>query len=186
MAFIGIDLGTTNIKAALYDGDRLSCLAACTRSVVYNREGVRVKFNADNTVDTVLEILRELGNMGTRVDMITITGQAESLVLLGKEHRPLRPAISWMDERSAAECGELAGKFSPEAYYAVTGQKSVIPTWPATKILRLSRAEPDVIKRTAIFIMIKDYIAYRLTGVLAAEKSIATFSFYPESVPRIR
>lgn len=178
MTFIGIDLGTTNVKAALYDGDRLSCLATCTRSVVYNRDGSRVEFDADGMVDTVLEMLRELGNMGTRVDMITLTGQAESLVLLGKEHRPLRPAISWMDERSVAECGELAGKFSPEAYYAVTGQKSVIPTWPATKILHLSRTEPDIISRTAIFIMIKDYIAYRLTGILAADKSIATFSFY--------
>jgi xylulokinase len=178
VAFIGIDLGTTNIKAALYDGDRLSCLATHSRPVVYHREGSRVEFDADGMADTVFEMLRELGNTETCVDMITLTGQAESLVLLGKDHRPLRPAISWMDERSAAECGELAGKFSPEVYYAVTGQKSVIPTWPATKILRLSRAEPDVLKRTAIFVMIKDYIAYRLTGVLAAEKSIATFSFY--------
>jgi xylulokinase len=178
MAFIGIDLGTTNIKAALYDGSRLFCAVLCSRPVVYKREGSRVEFDADVMAHTVLEMLRELGDRGTRVDGITLTGQAESLVLLGKDYRPLRPAISWMDERSFAECEELAGKFSPGTYYAVTGQKSIIPTWPATKILHLSRAEPDIINRTAIFTMIKDYIAYRLTGVLAADKSIATFSLY--------
>jgi xylulokinase len=178
MAFIGIDLGTTNIKAALYDGSRLSCAALCSRPVVYKRKGNCVEFDADDMAGTVLEMLRELGDRGTRVDGITLTGQAESLVLLGKDSKPLRPAISWMDERSVAECEELAGKFSPETCYAVTGQKSVIPTWPATKILHLSRTEPGIISRTAIFTMIKDYMAYRLTGILAADKSIATFTLY--------
>jgi xylulokinase len=186
MAFIGIDLGTTNIKAALYaekDG-ALSRVAISSRPMAYNRNQREVEFDADGVVAIVLDLLRELGNKGAaengkfRVKQIALTGQAESLILLGKVMRPLCPALSWMDERSGAECEELAKNFSPEECYAVTGQKAVIPTWPATKILHLSHAKPDIITKTAKFIMLKDYVAYRLSGVMAADKSIATFSFY--------
>jgi xylulokinase len=182
MAFIGIDLGSTNIKGALFNGETLTRLALCSRPVLYTRREKLVEFDADAVVNTVLEILRELGrsaeNAGVSVRQIALTGQAESLVLLGKNGRPLRHAISWMDERSAAECRELAGRFTREDCYAVTGQKAIIPTWPATKILHLSHSEPDVIAKTAAYIMLKDYAAYCLCGVMAADKSIATFSLY--------
>ncbi|MDR2617579.1 MAG: hypothetical protein LBC62_01800, partial [Treponema sp.] len=182
MAYIGIDLGSTNIKGALFGGETLTRLSFCSQPVVYTRRGKEVEFDADAVVQTVLEILRKLGRSaegaGVSIRQIALTGQAESLVLLGKNGRPLRPALSWMDERSAAECRELAGQFAPERCYDVTGQKAVIPTWPATKILCLSRTEPDVTARTAVYIMLKDYVAYRLSGIMAADKSIATFSLY--------
>jgi xylulokinase len=177
--FIGIDLGTTNLKAALYSGPTLTQTAISSRPLEYTREESRVEFDADAVTDAVIDMLRELGRKAADpVAMITLTGQAESLILLGKDGRPLRPAISWMDERSSAECQKLSSMFSPEEVYAVTGQKAIIPTWPATKIMNLSRTEPDIIARTAAFIMLKDYIAYRLSGVMAADKSIATFSLY--------
>jgi xylulokinase len=186
MIFIGIDLGTTNIKAALYaeKNGALSRMAISSCPMMYTRSRREVEFDADKVVETVLELLKELENKGIAdngnftVKQIALTGQAESLILLGKDMRPLRPALSWMDERSSAECEELAKSFSPEECYAVTGQKAIIPTWPATKILHLSRTEPDIISKTATFIMLKDYVAYRLSGVMAADKSIATFSFY--------
>jgi xylulokinase len=202
MAYIGVDLGSTNIKAALYitggqgaahtaiSGDEVKAdrevplfrAAMCTRPVDYTRKDQRVEFNADAVVAAVIDMLRELGTEASlrnaRIKQISLTGQAESLILLGKNGRPLRPAISWMDERSKAECLELAQRFSPEECYAVTGQRAIIPTWPATKILYLSRTEPEIISETAFYIMLKDYVAYRLCGVLAADKSIATFSMY--------
>jgi xylulokinase len=141
--------------------------------------GNRVEFDADAVADAVCDMLRELGGKAPDpVTMITLTGQAESIILLGKNGRPLRPAISWMDERSSVECCELSGQFSPEEVYAVTGQKVIIPTWPVTKIMNLSHTEFDVFSRTIIFTMLKDYIAFRLSGVMAADKSIATFSLY--------
>jgi xylulokinase len=179
MTFIGIDLGTTNLKAALYSGPALTQIAVSSRPLDYTRVENRVEFDADAVADAVFDMLRELGGKASDpVTMITLTGQAESLILLGKNGSPLRPAISWMDERSSAECRELSRQFSSEEIYAVTGQKAIIPTWPATKIMHLSCTEPDIFARTAAFIMLKDYIAFRLSGVMAADKSIATFSLY--------
>lgn len=177
MAYIGVDLGSTNIKAALYD-DSVKRVALCTREIEYFREDKRVEFNADQYFRTVIDLLNELNRHGLPIEEITLTGQAESLVLLGKDGRPLCNAISWMDERSEAECIELSKEFDEETCYSITGQKSIIPTWPATKILHLAHHEPEIISRTRFYVLLKDYIAYRLCGKLVCDKSIATFTFY--------
>jgi len=178
--FIGVDLGSTNIKAALYQGKTLTLVAFCSRPMEYFRRGTIVEFDADAVVGSVTEMLMELGSKAPAgsIRTITLTGQAESIILLDKNYKPVRQAISWMDERSAAECEELSGHVTAEEIYRVTGQKAVIPTWPATKILHLAKAEQEVLAKTAFFVLLKDYVAYKLSGVMAADKSIATFSFY--------
>jgi xylulokinase len=182
-AYIGIDLGSTNIKAGLYGmGNGLERIVLLSRPLEYSRDGHMVEFSADAVLDTVFELLCGLGKTASEKNLtireITLTGQAESLVLLGADGKPLRPAISWMDERSGAECKEIAAAVASSEYYGVTGQKGVYPTWPATKILHLTRNESGVIAKTKTFVLLKDYIAYRLSGRLAADKSIATFSSY--------
>ncbi|NQT59273.1 MAG: hypothetical protein HQ557_09855 [Bacteroidetes bacterium] len=177
MAYIGIDLGSTNIKAALYDNS-VKRIAIKSRKVDYFRKDKRVEFNADEYFSAVIDLLKELSQYGLPIQEITLTGQAESLILLGENRKPLCNAISWMDERSEAACLELAKKFDEKICYAVTGQKSIIPTWPATKILHLAHHEPDIFAKTQFYVLLKDYIAYRLCGKLVCDKSIATFSFY--------
>lgn len=81
-----------------------------------------------------------------------------------------------MDERSTAECLELAEKFPPEVCLAVTGQMAVMPTWPAAKILWLRNNRPNIYKKAAAYMMLKDYIVYCFTGKKLADMSITTFS----------
>ena len=178
--FAGIDLGSTNIKAALYKGETLTRIAYCSRPVEYFKQGSRVEFDGDAFIKSMLEMLKELGEKVPpgSISSVTLTGQAESLILLDKNYKPLRHAISWMDERSAAECEELSRQFTGDEIYRITGQKAVIPTWPATKIINLAQKEPECIANTAFFVLLKDYAAYKLSGILQADKSIATFSFY--------
>lgn len=177
--YAGIDLGSTNIKIALYDAefhlvDRRSC------PVSYIRENGVVEFDACTYFDELVALLGEIvrENHVTQLRELALTGQAESLVVLGKDGAPLMNAVSWMDERSVAECEELAQRFSPEVCEAVTGQMSVLPTWPATKILWLKHNRPEVYGNAATYMLLKDYIVYRLTGEKLADMSIATFSFY--------
>ena len=68
---------------------------------------------------------------------LALTGQAETLLLLDESGHPLMNAISWMDERSQAECEQLSRRFTPGQVEAVTGQLSMLPTWPATKLVWL-------------------------------------------------
>ena len=177
--YIGIDLGSTNIKTALYD-ENMNLRDRRSIPVTYIRESGFVEFDGDEYVTNLLTLLGDMlrDNHVDAVSEIAFTGQAESLVVVGENGRPLMNVISWMDERSVAECDELAKLFSKEECEMVTGQQAVLPTWPATKILWLKKNRPDVYENAKFYMLLKDYVIYRLTGNMLSDMSIATFSFY--------
>ena len=177
--YCGIDLGSTNIKIAVYDED-FKLIDRQSRSVKYIRENGFVEFDAKAYCHALMELLGIMAaqNNFRSIRQIAFTGQAESLVVLGADGEPLMNAISWMDERSTEECKLLAEQFSHETCEAVTGQMAVLPTWPATKILWLKRNRPEIYDAAATYMLLKDYVVYCLTGEKKCDMSIATFSFY--------
>ena len=181
MRLVSIDLGSTNLKVMAYN-QNFERVWETSRAVEYDRNGKFVEFNAETYFDDLADMLGEMAKSG-KVDTnepchITLTGQAESLVVLGKNMKPLMNAISWMDERSEEECEYISTLVSDDECYRVTGQCAVLPTWPATKILWLKKHRPEVYDNAYKYVLLKDYIAYRLSGKLFCECSIATFSFY--------
>ena len=177
--YCGIDLGSTNIKIALYSED-FALIDRQSRPVSYIRDGGFVEFDAACYCQTLSELLGAMvkENHVSALKQIAFTGQAESLVVLGADGVPLMNAISWMDERSTEECRILEQYFSHEVCEAVTGQMAVLPTWPATKILWLKKNRPEIYEGAQTYMLLKDYVVYYLTGVKKADMSIATFSFY--------
>ena len=181
MYYIGVDLGTTNIKVAIYTGE-MKLVDRQSYPVEYIRAGGLVEFDAEvycgNIMKLIGSMISENKVPGDQVAQITFTGQAESLVVLDAEGKTLMNAISWMDERSVQECETLGAQFTHEQIEAVTGQMAVLPTWPATKILWLKNNKPEIYGKAATYMMLKDFVVYRLTGRKVADMSIATFTFY--------
>ena len=176
--YIGVDLGSTNLKAALYD-ENLTCIDQKSLPVAYIRQGEFIEFDGEKYFDDLVTVLRELAQQHPGdITQIAFTGQAESLICLDKTGKPLYNAISWMDERSTQECTILEKQFTPDMCHRITGQQAVLPTWPATKILWLKRNRPEIFENVATYMLLKDYMVYRLTGIMSADMSIATFSFY--------
>ena len=177
--YAGIDLGSTNIKVALYD-ENLKLIDRQSRPVEYIRDCGFVEFDALKYAEELAALLADMtkANGITEIKEMAFTGQAESLVVLDGEGKPLMNAISWMDERSTEECAELSKQFDAATCEAVTGQMAVLPTWPATKILWLKRNRPEVYDNAATYMLLKDYVVFYLTGMKKADMSIATFSFY--------
>ena len=181
MYYIGVDLGSTNIEVALYTQE-MKLVDRQSYPVDYIRENGFVEFDADKYFESLTKLI---GTMITanqipadQVSQITLTGQAESLVVVDKNGNTLMNAISWMDERSVEECKVLSEQFSPAEIEAVTGQMAVLPTWPATKILWLKNNRPDIFENAGTYMMLKDFVVYKLTGKMLADMSIATFTFY--------
>ena len=177
--YCGIDLGTTNIKIAIYS-ENFKLIDRQSRPVEYIRDGGFVEFNAVTYCEILVDLLGAMvkENNIKAIRQIAFTGQAESLVVLGANGVPLTNAISWMDERSTEECKILEKQFPHEICEAVTGQMAVMPTWPATKILWLQRNKPEVYAAADTYMLLKDYVVYYLTGEKKCDMSIATFSFY--------
>lgn len=188
MGIIAIDLGTTNIKVAAYTDDLVPA-GLESHSVVYDRRGDFVEFDAEAYFETIVSLIAACRRaapavLGDGPAHLVLTGQAESLVVVDRDGRPLRGGISWLDMRSQKECAELAERFDKDACYRITGQPEIIPTWPLTKILWLRRNEPELFSRIAKFLLIKDYILYRLTGRYVGEHSIYPFSHYFDVVKK--
>ena len=181
MYYIGVDLGSTNIKVAIYTQD-MQLVDRQSVPVDYIRENGFVEFDAERYFDGLTSLFRSMVESNNidpnQISQITLTGQAESLVVVDKDGKTLMNAISWMDERSVQECQELEKQFSPKEIEAVTGQMAVLPTWPATKILWLKHNRPEIFNQAATYMMIKDFVVYKLTGKKLADMSIATFTFY--------
>ena len=177
--YIGVDLGSTNIKAAIYN-ENMQLLDRQSIPVSYIRNNGFVEFDAKAYFLDLTALLGQMlrKNSITSVRQIAFTGQAESLVVIDVAGEPLMNAISWMDERSVEECKTLSEQFDAATCEAITGQMAVLPTWPATKILWLKQHRPEVYNNAATYMLLKDYIVFCLTGKKVADMSIATFSFY--------
>ena len=177
--YCGIDLGSTNIKVAIYSED-FKLIDRQSRPVDYIRENGFVEFDPARYCRILLHLLGDMvqENHITSIRQIAFTGQAESLVVLDADGNPLMNAISWMDERSTEECKILEQQFPHEVCEAVTGQMAVLPTWPATKILWLKRNRPEIYNAAATYMLLKDYVVWLLTERKCCDMSIATFSFY--------
>ncbi|HHE6468276.1 TPA: L-fuculokinase [Providencia rettgeri] len=182
MNIIAIDLGTTNIKVSIYD-NKLTLLSMLSETVNYHHVDQIVEFDPAYYFDRIKLMIEKSALVGKTVNQqdvvqIVLTGQAESLVLLDKEHLPTYPAISWLDMRSQKECDELSSIFDETICYRTTGQPKLIPTWPISKMLWINRHRPDVFSRTKHYLLLKDYIVFRLSGRMLGDYSIYSFSHY--------
>lgn len=177
--FVGVDLGSTNIKVAFYS-EKMELVDRQSIPVKYITEGGVVEFDAAKYCSDLVGLLAKTAkdNNVKSITEIAFTGQAESLVVIGKDGKPLMNAISWMDERSVKECEVLDKQFPHNVCEEKTGQMAVLPTWPATKILWLKNNKPEIFNAAETYMLLKDYVVFYLTGKKFADMSIATFSFY--------
>ena len=170
-ALVGLDVGTSSTKA----------IAVAPDGAVIARAGGehRVSTPAPGQSEQDPELwwraaeaaLAELGVPD--VAGIGLSGQMHGLVLLDERLRPLRPAILWNDQRTAAECEEIERAVGLERLIELTGNRA-LTGFTAPKLLWVRRHEPDVYARIAHVLLPKDYVRLRLTGELATDVSDAS------------
>jgi len=176
-----IDLGTTVIKFSLYD---LKLKEACNYSLKYNLDTSSnfIEFDAEKYWNIckkgVKELILKSKINPEKIISISLSSQAETLVILDREGKPLRKAISWLDSRSGKECNILKDNFNIDDGYRITGQPDIVTTWPITKILWIKRNEKEIFDRAYKYLLLKDYIIYKFTGKFISEYTVYNFSYY--------
>ncbi|NTX25801.1 xylulokinase [Burkholderia pyrrocinia] len=174
---IGLDLGTSGVKAVLLDRDG-AVRASASRSLSVSRPRPRWSEQAprdwwDAACGALAELVADARAAGVDphdIGALGLTGQMHGATLLDAHGDVLRPAILWNDGRADAECAELE-RLAP-ALRAVAGNLAM-PGFTAPKLLWVRRHEPDVFARIAHVLLPKDYLRYRLTGVFATDPSDA-------------
>ena len=100
------------------------------------------------------------------------------MIVLDKAGKPLMNAIVWLDNRADKEAKLIEDKFGLKTVYEVTGQTEVPAGYPAPKILWLKNNMPEIFEKADKFLMLEDYLLYRLTGSFVAEKSLYSSTLY--------
>lgn len=180
--FLALDAGTSAVKAALFDsaGHQLAAAGAEYRLEYPYPDWVEldpeVYWQATQTA--IATVLRRSEVDPEAIPAMGVTSQGETLITLDEVGRPLRKAIVWLDNRAREEAGRIAEAFDPEEVYRRTGQQEIVPCWTATKILWLRSHEPHVFAAAARFLMVQDYIVYRLTGRFVSDHALNPSTLY--------
>lgn len=171
---LGADFGTTSLKACLFDENGKLIVS---KSAKYNliTEGEFVEFPAEEFFTVFLSVIKQITDEYP-VDAMSIDTQGETLIVLDKDNKPLTNAIIWLDTRAAKQAKEIEEKFTVKWIYELTGQAEIPAGYPAPKILWLKENKPEVYKKAAHYLLLEDYIIYRLTGKFAASRSLYSSS----------
>ena len=170
-ALVGLDVGTSSTKAIAVEPDGAVLGRAQAEYPVSMPAPGHAEQDPELWWRAAEASLAELG-VGD-VAGIGLSGQMHGLVVLDDRLRPLRPAILWNDQRTAAECDEIERIVGLERLIALTGNRA-LTGFTAPKLLWLRRHEPDVYARIAHVLLPKDYVRLRLTGELATDVSDAS------------
>jgi glycerol kinase len=108
-----------------------------------------------------------------QVIAISVTNQRETVVPIGANGEPLRNAIVWQDRRTVKQCGQIGKIAPPEQVYTITGL-TIDPYFTAPKILWIREHEKSVYEKAEKFLLVHDYIIYRLSGELITDYSNAS------------
>jgi len=165
VSFIGIDLGTSALKAVLID-DRQRVLATASRELqverphpLWSEQDPRDWWRAtETTLDALAADRRDLM---ARVRAIGLSGQMLGVALLDRSGTPLRPALLWNDGRAAEDGQALEAEI---AHYATLTGARAMPGFSAPKLRWLSRHEPHNLAKARWILLPKDYVRLELCG----------------------
>ena len=177
-AVLGIDVGTTAVKAVLVGLDgRLLAEAETEQRVSVPRPGWAEQdpemwwTSTRTAVVSAMDKARS-GRDAVELRAIGLSGQMHSLVFLDAAGEVIRPALLWNDVRTTPQCREITGLVGLPALRRTVGNLA-LEGFTAPKVLWLRRNEPAGFVRLRTLLLAKDYVRYRLTGEAATDSSDA-------------
>ncbi len=179
---ITYDLGTSSIKCGLFDAD-LRCIAitGCNYEVKMTADG-RAEAEPENYITGMAactkKALEQAGVSKEDITSLCVTTQGETLIPVDDSGKPLYPAIVWLDGRATDEAAEIRKTLSDDVFKKHTGLPCVDGFTPLAKLLHIKRQMQDVYQKTDKFLLLEDYLTFRLTGRMVSEKSLLSSTGY--------
>ncbi len=180
--YLGIDVGTSSVKAILIDEDQTifasesAPLEVSRPHTGWSEQHPSLWWQACEAVLNKL-VTHHSGLIGA-VKGIGLSGQMHGATLLDGADKVLRPAILWNDGRSGKEAAELN-----DASQRITGNLAM-PGFTAPKLLWVKRNEPEVFAKVKTVLLPKDYVRLHLTGDKASDMSDSAGTLWLETEAR--
>ncbi|TVP98089.1 MAG: xylulokinase [Planctomycetaceae bacterium] len=186
--YLGIDIGTTATKTLLVREDgKVVAEASCSYPLEQPKPGWTQQDPEDwwkATVQTVREVMSKSRVAATDVGALGLSGQMHGSVFLDKQHRVIRPALLWNDQRTEAECAEITTRAGGRKALIRLVANPALTGFQAPKILWLRNHESKAFAKLAKVLLPKDEIRRRLTGDCVTEVSDASGTLLLDVVKR--
>jgi xylulokinase len=183
MLLLGIDLGSSSVKASVIDGESGNCLA----SAFYPKEEMKIIAKKpgwaeqepetwwENLKASVADCNKQLGTRKKEIGAIGISYQMHGLVTVDKNSKVLRPSIIWCDGRAVKYGAEALKGLGEE--FCLSHLLNSPGNFTATKLAWVKENEPDIFARIHKIMLPGDYFAMRMTG-----ETVTTFSGLSEGI----
>lgn len=179
---LSIDAGTTSVKVALFDVEGQMVASSGQEYDLLTPAEDWVELPAEvywqSAIAGIGEVLARSGTAPGDILAAGVTSQGETIIPIGRNGQPLHNAIIWLDNRARAEAQQMAESFDLDRFYEITGQPEIIPTWPACRVLWWRKQRPDVFAQARKYLLVEDYLLYRLSGHFVTEGSVCTSTGY--------
>ena len=167
--FLGIDIGTSGVKAVVLDshgsvvGQGTAALTVQRPHPLWSEQDPDAWWQATTAAVQAIDpsVRRSVRGVG-------LAGQMHGATLLDADDRPLRPAILWNDGRSFAQCAALE-RAVPDLR-SISGNIAM-PGFTAPKLLWVREHEPEIFAKIATVLLPKDYVRLLMTGDKASDLS---------------
>ncbi len=173
---LGIDVGTTNVKAALVRIDG-TVHATASRNLVADVEGDRSELDADAQWHAIVDAVRECGaaapGAAAEVVAVGVDSQYSSIVPVDAEGRPVAPMRLWSDRRGTERSFAILAAHE-DAFMGFIERHGIPPVGGGLSlghVLHLQHDCPDVHAATTAYLEPMDAVNARLTGRLAANQA---------------
>ena len=177
---IGVDAGTSVIKAVAFDLDGCQIAVASTPNrVLSGADGAAEQDMATTWADTAAT-LRALGervpDLAARAVAMATTGQGDGTWLIDADGRPVGPAMLWLDARASREVQALRQTPAAQVIAARAGN-ALTPSMQSGQLLWLKAHQPERLARAATAMHCKDWLYFKATGVRATSPCEGVYTF---------
>lgn len=177
-----LDVGTTAVKAGLFSEKlELASFAIEEYSLLTPKtDFVEMDPNTywEKTKDAIEVVLSKSEVNIPDIVSITCTTQGETLIPIGKNGKHLSNAVVWLDSRAKSEAEFISSGFDKKTIYAVTGLPEINGYCPISKVLWVKNNTPDLYAATDKFLLLEDYLIFRLSGKFATNPSLMCSTGY--------
>lgn len=185
MAFlIGIDIGTTNVKAVLLDSESGQTVRVATLPTpVEHPRPEWSQFDPLALWRTISACLRDVAGAADsprRIAGIAVASMGEAGLPIDGNGEPLYPIMSWHDPRGLEYVVHWRNTLGADRIYEITGMP-LGGIFGINRILWLAEHHPDLYSRMACWLSVEDYVLWRLSGAYVTDYTVAarTMAFDP-------
>lgn len=177
--YLGLDLGTSNIKGVLTD-ERMNVLADAAVSSPMKSDGPKREMEPEELIDRVFGVIRKLtaayDGPASDIKAVSTASASGNTLFLDARDEPLYNVLSWTDRRIEGKTPDYLPGFETDAVYDRVGWP-YLEIFPLAHIAWLKKDRPELFARLGRIVMSTEYLQFRLTGRWGIEPSAAT-TFY--------